>query len=358
MKNLNAGDQAERGFAMIEAASLVVVGPVLLAMLLVLGGESRRNARLGEDLAKLRQIGAWTGGYAADNQDLLWTFSWKKGVVYSPAFPTASSDVEAGAFQAVEILRRLANRPDMPLMANWFAHPIYSHLAMEDHLKSVLPDFVFVSSADVSRLKWARDPDGFDACQYVPQPGPCGISKRWPYSSSFQLPTCFYDGSTPGNRISQAGSHSTYGNGFGSSLDGRSVSEVAFPSQKVLLHDGFGRHFGTHHLYFGYPTARVALLLVDASAAVRATSDSNPGWQPNFIASASATMYNYAPGVPPPNGSMGSTGQWEPPTLNGQPSELIGAGYYRWTRGTTTQHGIAGRDFGGPETCSGQPGCP
>ncbi len=357
MNNLNVGDRAERGFAIVEATAVVVVGAILLAMLLVLGGESRRNARLGEDLAKLRQIGAWTGSYAADSNDLFWSYSWKKGVQYVPSIPAASSDREASANQGVEILRRLANRTDMPLIPLWLPHLTYSHLVLEDHLKSAMPDFIFVSSADKNRLTWARDPYGFDACQYPPQAGNCRDpnSKRWPYSSSFQMPTAFYDGSPSFYRIVQTIIHNFYGAASGTVLGGRSISEVAFPAQKVLLHDLFGRHFGAHQLYFGYPTARVALLFADGSAGVRATSDSNPGWRPTDPGSASLTTYNYAPGLQ--GGSMGNTGQWEPPTLNGQPSEAINAGYYRWTRGTATQHGIAGRDFGGPETCSGQPGC-
>lgn len=356
MKNVNTSDRAERAFAIVEAAAVVVVGAVLLAMLLVLGGESRRNARLGEDLAKLRQIGAWTGSYATDGQDILWTFSWKKGVQYVPTIPPASSDLEAAANQAVEILRRLADRPDMPFPVNWLPHTTYSHLVLEDYLKSAMPDPIFVSAADKSRLNWARDPYGFDACQYPPQAGFCGDpnSKRWPYSGSFQIPACFYDGSAAPSRISQAASHNYYFAGTASTvLGGRSVGEVAFPSQKALLLDMFGRHFGTHQLYFGYPVARVALLFADGSAGVRATSDSNPGWIPNVPASPNGTSYNYAPGVMAPNGSMGNTGQWEPPTLDGPPVQVVDAGRYRWTRGF-----LDGRDFGGPEVCTGQPGCP
>lgn len=60
-----------------------------------------------------------------------------------------------------------------------------------------------------------------------------------------------------------------------------------------------------------------------ASVSVRAASDSNPGWQPNV------------PTSPLPT-TLGS---------------LVGR--FLWTRG-----GLAGRDFGGPEVCMGQPGCP
>lgn len=325
-------------------------------MLLILVGESRRCARLGEDLAKLRQISAWTGGYGADNSDQFWSFSWKKGQVYTstsstiPLWTPAASDLVAGSNQAVDILHRVAGREDILAMQTWSPHTGYSHLVLADAFKSELPSLTFVSAADKHRTRWARDPAGFDAGQY--QPAPTGTSpgsnagKRWPYNSSFLLATSFFDqAAVPQQRIFQAATHSTYFVPNGA-LGPRLQAETAFPSHKAFLHDGHGRHFGTRVPYCVLPEARLPVLFVDGSVSVRAAADANPGWRPGFPTETTPMIFTYVPDA------------WEPPTLSGAATDPVPAGRFRWTRGTATEHGIAGRDFAGPETCSGQPGCP
>ena len=341
-------------FTSVELLASLVVGALLAAMLAVAGNESRRLARLGEDIAKLAQVGRWTASYGSDNNDLYWTFSWKKGYnqsKYADLNAQAQfSDLEAAAAQAVDILRRVAGREDMTPINSWVPHVFYSHLPLEDYLGGFMPDPAFVSSADTNRIKWSRDPYGFDAGQY--QPAPTGSApgtnsgKRWPYSSSFQLPTAFYDQAPVGGRIGQAGTHNLYAIPGNASLGGMSVSGVAFASQKVQLHDDTGRHFRPRYSHAVFAEMRTPLLFCDGGVAVRASGEANPGWQPNTPASGVPTAYNYTPD------------QWEAPTLSGAASELVPTGRFRWTRGTASQNGLAGCDFGGPETCSGQPGCP
>jgi hypothetical protein len=148
--------------------------------------------------------------------------------------------------------------------------------------------------------------------------------------------------------VSQGPQHNQYMTGGALALGALPVSSVAFPAQKVHMHDAAAWHFGRGS-HFAFPEMRLPLLFADGSVQVRASGDSNPGWQPNTPASAQPTVYSYAPGL---------TGGWEPPTPNGLQAQQVTAGRYRWTRGTPTELGIAGRDSDGPETCSGQPGCP
>ena len=126
-----------RGFALVELAAIGVVGALLAVMLLVSAGESRRLGRLGEDIAKLRQIGAWTASYGNDHTDQVWGFSWKKNQALSqyPPLNNASTDVQAAANQAVDILRRVAGREDIQPIAGWIPYPYYSHLALADYIK-------------------------------------------------------------------------------------------------------------------------------------------------------------------------------------------------------------------------------
>ncbi len=84
--------------------------------------------------------------------------------------------------------------------------------------------------------------------------------------------------------------------------------------------------------------------MVDGSASQRSHDDCNPGWHPQQPTLSSPISFQYAPS------SLG----WEPNNAVGtQTAQVVNAGYQRFTRGFLT-----GRDFGGPEMCTGQPGCP
>lgn len=351
---MNGRRMLRGGFAMGEAVGVVAVSCVLIALLAVAGGESRRQGRLGDDIANLRRIAEWTWNYAADNSDQFWTFSWKKGYSQSK-YPDLNSqaqlgDLDAAAAQAVDILRRRAGREDIAPIPAWVPHIAYSHLTLLDHASAPMPELAFVSAMDQHRLAWARNPGGFDAGLYQPAPtsgsGPgTNSGKRWPYSSSFQLPTSFFDWSPFMSRITPFQTHAFYLVPTLVQLSARTHAEAAFPSQKVFIHDGHARHFGTVMPYCTHDQARLPMLFVDGSVCVRGAAESNPGWIPIQPSSSAASSFLYAPDA------------WEPPTVSGSATDPV-IGRFRWTRGSSTDHGIVGRDFGGPETCSGQPGCP
>ncbi len=331
-----------RGFARVEALAIIVIVLLVSAVLVPTLERSRHLGRLGDDMAKLRRYGVATGAYGADNADQYWAFSWKKGIAYCP-FPelnNAPSDLQAAANQAVFILRTRAGRLDMPVINAWIPHVFYVHLVLAEYEDRPLPDLDAISSEDKHRLLWARDPHGFDQCLYVPNPG-CGTptSKRWPYGASWQMPAAFYDGSAVGARLTQGSVHNQFLIPGTASLQGQAVSSTAFPAQKVLLHDAGARHYGPRSGYCTHDEARSPLLFADGSVRVHGAADANPGWQPNMPTSASPTAFLYGPAP------------WEPPTYSGLPTETV-IGRFRWTRG-----GLLGRDFGGPEVCTGQPGC-
>ena len=58
----------------------------------------------------------------------------------------------------------------------------------------------------------------------------------------------------------------------------RSISDVNFPDRKVWIFDLFDRHFYKRTIWHAYPVARQPLLFFDGSVTVRATKDSNDGW--------------------------------------------------------------------------------
>lgn len=327
-----------RGFALLELAVVVAVLAVLGALLIVGGERTRRTGRLGDDLSKLRQIGVGTASYVADNADLLPTYSWRAGVNY-PENPYGAppTDMQAAADQAVWLIRTLGERDDLERITAWIPHILYGHLPLVAYLGRGAPDKLFISSGDVWRGRWADDPDCFRQGCFQPHqpPGSGSQAMRWPFSASFVQVAAVFESN---NALSQDGlGHQMYLVGSGAAWGGQSASAIAFPSQKVVVHDQSAWHFGARAYHAVHDQARLPLLFGDGGVHVRAAADANPGWIPTLPRSPVPTRYLYQPGP------------WEPPTLSGTGSDML-AGRFRWTRG-----GLAGRDFGGPEVDTGQP---
>lgn len=309
---------ARRGLILREAVTLTLVLGTIAAMLLLAATRARRDASIADDLANLRALSTAHAAYAADNEDRFGTF----------VGPTPNH----AAAEAWSLLRERTGRSDWfrdtTIPSAWLPHVNYSALVLAEYLDQSLPAPAHISPQDHIRQLWQSDPyEGFEALPSDLRPIGVG-SRRWPFSSSYQLPPAFWSpDAMPTVEQTQGSTHRQFDTA-GVTLGGRRFEHVLFPAQKVLLHDENERYFGPRRIYFAHPTARVPMAFVDGAADLRLTGAANLGWLPSQPPT--PTRFEYAPFA------------WEAPTSTGGFEALFA--FYRFTR-----RGLLGRDYGGPQ---------
>lgn len=343
-----AWTRRNRAFTLIELLVVIAILAILVAILLPAVAEARKVARKLICDSSERQYGIASTNYATDFKDLIFSFTWRRGVAYTDWVGAAADDNQAQANQAVDILRRLAGRTDITQITGWTPHVMYSHLVLNDYLAQRLPERTMACPEDRQRIRWQEsvypNPNGYFTL-LIPDvdrpPGNANQDKRWPYSSSYCLVPAGY---SPDQRfgaintVTQATTHSTYFMGStNTKLGDRKFSDVKFPQQKVLVYERYDRHQHKQAYFYAYSFAKSPVLFFDGSVNTRYTRESNRGFQPDNPLSAAYTSINYQPE------------KWEPPTVSGQPSQYL-TGHYQWTRA-----GLGGVDFGGSEVKARRP---
>jgi hypothetical protein len=317
-----------RAMVLVEAVVLLCIVVLLVGAMALLSADSRRRACLAGSAENLQQFASGTAAYGGDNIDLVPMYSWRAGIDYGFG-GIATTDVQAAANQAIDIIRRRTGRTDILTIANWVPHLLFSHLILQDYLQQPLPRAMVVSPGDLYRLSWQRDPLSYTNLVNRPSyPATDNTTRRWPYSSSYELGRAFMAqdaGNAQGTTINETTAGTL-------PIGGRLLSEVRYPSNKAMWWERDQRFFGPRVAFFAYDEARVPVLFVDGSVSVRSTSDCNQGFRPNSPTSGLPTTITYAPDV-----------NFEPPTLAGTPTEAVIA-HMRYTRS-----GMRGRDFAGPE---------
>ncbi len=330
---------------------LLAIFGALLAFVAIATQEGRRRARVAGSVTNLQQFASGASSFAADNDDRVFSFSWRQGEVHVDpdgyTYPPRSHDNEAAGDQAVSIMRQRAGRPDITIISGWAPHIVYNYLALVEYLDQALPVEFAASPSDHNTLAWqraSRDPADRGAAFYAlpNRPGyPSTGNPRWAFASSYRVGPSFFSpdaqvntptGPIPtfaqdpaGHRYYQVGSSRTV-------LGMRRMNEVVHPANKAMVFEAYADDTSDRRCFYAYERTRAPILLADGSVSVRSMSDANRGFYPNTPSSPLPTRINYTPDL-----------SWEAPTLSGAASQLL-YGYVQWTRS-----GLRGRDFGGPE---------
>jgi hypothetical protein len=226
-------------------------------------------------------------------------------------------------------------------------------LVLNDYLQQRLPEVSMACPEDRIRRKWqtgirtALNNGQTDWYTYTDGEHPGDTStngQRWPYSASYSFVPSHWSpdqatisGGVVIPTVSQAGVHNLFnvpGQTSTTILGLRKLSDVTFPSQKVMVYEMNDWHtIKNKAMYHAYTTAKGQMGFYDASVRIIETKLGNRGFNPAVPASPNPTTYAYTP-----------TLSWEPPCRNRALTQENVQGYYRWTRG-----GLKGLDFGGGE---------
>jgi hypothetical protein len=324
-----------RAFALADLLAALVTVAFTCALIAHVSSDQRRLARLGEDLAHLREIGVGTAQYGGDFSDQFWSLSWQPGIPQNTPWPDLNdpptSPQRAALAQTTYLIRTLGNltSQQMPSLtaAALVPHHTYSHLVLLSYLDRSAPDRLSVSSAD-HRWRWANDPVGYNQGLYSPHLGVGGgLNTRHPFGSTWRIGFAFFDDSPVALKVSPGNSTGQLVIYPNSVIVPHLMSSTSHPSQKVHVSDSVSRHFGKD-VWHMLPDARTVSVQVDGHARAIPVAELNRGASPNFP-DGPAWQLTYTPSA------------IEPPFVVGQPSPYPGP---LWTR-----MGLQGRDFGGPE---------
>ncbi|MFG0312890.1 MAG: hypothetical protein ACF8LL_01700 [Phycisphaerales bacterium] len=339
------------GLSIVELLiSVVMLATLSITILPALA--SVRDASENEmSRANLLALGQARDQYALDHKDRIFSYTWRAGELYTlpdGRTKSGSSDQDAAANQNTEILMRRTGRISginkIRIASNRLPHRRFSHLVLLDYMADTNEVFnettVAIDPADEQLLTWHERPleytagsgvpySGNNAFGYDDDPNWYGIENkmRWAFASSYQVVPFAWQGDGPTNiYVPVADTPHLYSvNGSPVLLGRRSMPEVAFPSQKVHMHEEFDFE-QSRYPYFAYNHARPEKLMFDGSINSRPSGVANDSVNPALPGTVWKQPYVPLDAFPIPLGGF---------------SENIDLNMrYRWTEG-----GLQGVDY-------------
>ena len=348
--NWNLTQKRSSGFTLIELAVVIVLATSMGAMIGPSLKEVRSQGRAMSSEGNLWTIGQASAMYAMDNDNRIASYSWRGGETYiNLANGTGfipSSDADAAAYQARDILYRATGRTDgsfcILVPSSRLVHRRYSHLILADYMGSV-SERVWVDPNDFNQAVWQDFPTFYEFVPYGQgQPSSAGydnssswtsssIKQMWGFGSSYQtIPHAWMGDSLPSYVPISDTPHLFLSAGGTPHLGDRYQSEVAFPSSKVYMFEEFDRE-RVGAPYFAYGYTNPAKLMFDGSINTMVTRAANDSVSPINFTSGSTWTQRYLPidKFPVPVGGLGDQTE-----LNM---------HYRWTL-----NGLQGIDYPQP----------
>ncbi|MBO6740444.1 MAG: type II secretion system protein [Phycisphaerales bacterium] len=339
------------GISLVELlVSVVMLATLSITILPALA--SVRDASENEmSRANLMALGQARDQYALDHKDRIFSYTWRAGESYTMPdgrTRTANDDQEAASNQNTEILMRRTGRISginkIRTAFNRLPHRRFSHLVLLDYMADTNEVFnestVAIDPADDQLLTWHERPLTYTSGSGVPYSDnmPQGYDDdfnwvgienkmRWAFASSYQVVPYAWQGDGPTNiYVPVADTPHLYSvNGSPVMLGRRSMTEVAFPSQKVHMHEEFD-YEQPRYPYFAYDHAVPEKLMFDGSINSRPSGEANDADNPADPSPVWRQRYVPLDTFPIPLGGLG-----DPTELNMR---------YRWTEG-----GLQGVDY-------------
>lgn len=266
-------------FTLIELLVVIAIIALLVGILLPALAAARRTARETVCSNGVGNYGKAVHIYGADHKDRIATYSWKRGEPYTVlggfAVPAQATDMDAAKYQVTDMVRRYS------LFNNWgytapFPYPTYTSVFLCEYFSQKVPDPVGICPEDKQQLAWSQNPVGTEA-QFPNDVG------RWLRSSyTMSMPAYGIDREVAGSqaiRMTSQGAQLYTGTFMGR----RKLTDIRFPSNKVIFHETFSRHTKYGPMYYTHPFAVIPVACGDGSLRSLKTSDTNQGGylQPN-----------------------------------------------------------------------------